>query len=221
MTEQFVRLDAALADDLSVINSARVSFGRKVEEVDEAGAGLIEFLMREHHGTPFEHNFFRFHIRTPIFVAREWFRHRAGWSYNEFSGRYAEMPEGAWVPDDESVRTQVGKPGHYTFEQMDEEKTRLVQETIQDQNGHAWRTYQFLIREGVAKEVARTVLPVGTYTEFYASCNARSLMHFCALRNHSSAQKEIRWYAEMLESELSRLMPVTYAAFVKHGRVAP
>lgn len=217
----FVRLDAALADDLSVVNSARVSFGKKVEEWGEAESGLIRFLMRERHGTPFEHNFFRFHVRAPIFVTREWFRHRVGWSYNEFSARYSEMSEGAWVPDDTSVRTQVGKPGYYTFEQTDDRTTRLAQETIEAANGTAWRTYKFLLSEGVAKEVARTVLPVGTYTEFYASCNARSLMHFCALRNHPSAQKEIRLYAESIEQCLKDWMPETHAAFCEFGRTAP
>jgi thymidylate synthase (FAD) len=217
----FVRLDAAVADDLSVVNSARVSFGKKVDQWSDAETGLIKFLMREHHGTPFEHNFFRFHVRAPIFVAREWFRHRSGWSYNEFSGRYSEMPEGAWVPDDNSVRTQVGKPGYYTFEQTDEETTRIAQDVISEANGQAWQTYQYLLTKGIAKEVARTVLPVGTYTEFYASCNARSLMHFCALRNHASAQKEIRSYAVALEECLKDHMPETYSAFCEFGRIAP
>ena len=84
----FVRLDAVTADDLSVVNAARVSFGATQTEMTEKDKGLIGFLMREKHGTPFEHNFFRFHIKAPIFVVREWFRHRIGWSYNEYSGRY-------------------------------------------------------------------------------------------------------------------------------------
>lgn len=221
MDEKFVRLDAVLADDLSVVNSARVSFGRTKTEMDDADKGLVNFLMREHHGTPFEHNFFRFHVRAPIFVVREWFRHRSGWSYNEFSGRYSELPEGAWVPEVEDVRHQVGKPGSYTFEPMTADESTEVQQVIAESNGRSWRTYQYLLKMGVAKEVARSILPVGTYTEFYASCNARSLMHFCALRNHPSAQKEIRWYAEQLENHLATVMPVTYAAFVANGRTAP
>ena len=219
--EPFVRLDGFLADDLSVVNSARVSFGQKKEIMDEADAGLIRFLMREHHGTPFEHNFFRFHVRAPIFVAREWFRHRVGWSYNEMSGRYSEIPEGAWVPAQNDVRTQVGKPGAYTFTPMDAEGAVEAQDVIAEANGHAWRTYKYLLSTGVAKEVARTVLPVGTYTEFYASCNARSLMHFCALRNHPSAQKEIQFYAGQMENYLRDAMPETYKAFVEFGRIAP
>jgi thymidylate synthase (FAD) len=97
----FVRLDAVCADDLSVVNAARVSFGAQSEDLNEKDQGLIGFLMREQHGTPFEHNFFRFHIKAPIFVVREWFRHRIGWSYNEYSGRYSEIPTEAYVPSPE------------------------------------------------------------------------------------------------------------------------
>ena len=116
----FIRLDACDATDLSVVNAARVSFGAKSEELSEKDKGLIGFLMREKHGTPFEHNFFRFHIKAPIFVVREWFRHRIGWSYNEYSGRYSEMPEEAYMPEQGQMRTQVGKPGAYKFEPMED-----------------------------------------------------------------------------------------------------
>jgi thymidylate synthase (FAD) len=106
----FVRLDEAMASDLSVVNAARVSFARRKEEIEAADEGLIRFLMREAHGTPFEHNAFRFHVRAPIFVAREWFRHRTS-SFNEFSMRYAKATDDFYVPAAEDVRTQVGKPG--------------------------------------------------------------------------------------------------------------
>lgn len=217
----FVRLDNHMADDLSVVNSARVSFGKKTDHLADADRGLINFLMREHHGTPFEHNSFRFHIKVPIFVAREWFRHRAGWSYNEYSGRYSEMPEHYYIPDFENVRTQVGKPGSYTFEPIPIAEAMDVSETIDMINGHAFRTYNFLLAKGVAKELARTILPVGAYTEFYATCNARSLMHFVALRNDSNAQHEIRVAAKAVETIFADIMPVTHAAFIENGRVAP
>ena len=102
----FVRLDDAMASDLSVVNAARVSFARRKETMEDADAGLIRFLMRERHGTPFEHNAFRFHIRAPIFVAREWFRHRIG-SFNEFSMRYAKATDEFYVPAAEDVRSQA------------------------------------------------------------------------------------------------------------------
>jgi thymidylate synthase (FAD) len=217
----FVRLDASMADDISVVNSARVSFGKKIEKLDEADKGLINFLMRERHGTPFEHNSFRFHVSAPIFVAREWFRHRSGWSYNEFSARYAEMQENWYVPRLEDVRTQVGRPGAYVFETMGTETAVLVQDKINNANEDAYNTYKQLISMGVAKELARTVLPVGMYTEFYATCNARSLMHFISLRGAETAQKEIRDISDLMEKFLAIEMPVTYEAFIRNGRVAP
>ncbi len=113
----FVRLDNAMADDLSVVNAARVSFAQQVDEMTSREEGLIRFLMRERHGTPFEHNAFRFHIKTPIFVCREWMRHRVG-SFNEWSGRYSQLEPEFYIPAAEDVRTQVGKPGSYSFEQV-------------------------------------------------------------------------------------------------------
>jgi thymidylate synthase (FAD) len=216
----FVRLDGALADDLSVVNGARVSFARRKEEMDESDEGLIRFLMRERHGTPFEHNAFRFHVRCPIFVAREWFRHRVG-SFNEFSMRYARASDEFYVPAPEDVRTQVGKPGAYTFEPVSEELAEETRERLQEVYETAYRTYEELVEAGVAREVARAALPVGAYTEFYWTVNARSLMNFISLRNSETAQREIRRYAEACERFLEEQMPVTYAAFVANDRTAP
>ena len=216
----FVRLDGALADDLSVVNGARVSFARRKEEMDESDEGLIRFLMRERHGTPFEHNAFRFHVRCPIFVAREWFRHRVG-SFNEFSMRYARASDEFYVPDAEDVRTQVGKPGSYSFEPVSDELAEQTREKLQEVYDAAYQTYEELVEAGVAREVARAVLPVGAYTEFYWTVNARSLMNFISLRNSETAQREIRRYAEACERFLEEQMPVTYAAFVANDRTAP
>ena len=216
----FVRLDGALADDLSVVNGARVSFARRKEEMDESDEGLIRFLMRERHGTPFEHNAFRFHVRCPIFVAREWFRHRVG-SFNEFSMRYARASDEFYVPDPEDVRTQVGKPGAYSFEPVSDELAEETREKLQEVYDAAYQTYEELVEAGVAREVARAALPVGAYTEFYWTVNARSLMNFISLRNSETAQREIRRYAEACERFLEEQMPVTYAAFVANDRTAP
>lgn len=392
LDQGFVRLDAALADDLSVANAARVSFGIRKDALDEADRGLIGFLMRERHGSPFEHNAFRFHIRCPIFVAREWFRHRvgcvagdtrvtvedrrgvasslriddlrarfreggaaeaavrglrvrvldeeagaftlgaiadvvdsgrqpvfevtlvdgrtlrltayhevrtpAGWqtlaeatglewdgvdaratrpgvllangvaaveapsvlrphalavsrlryvglrqtydlqmagrwpsfvangvvvhnSFNELSGRYTELAADFYVPAAEDVRTQVGKPGAYTFEPVDADLAERTRTTMEETYRAAYATYERLLGEGVAKEVARCVLPVGTYTEFYWTVNARSVMNFLSLRNAEAAQREIRVFAAAVEQHFSAQMPVTHAAFVARDRVAP
>jgi thymidylate synthase (FAD) len=216
----FVRLDDAMANDLSVVNGARVSFARRKEEVDDSDEGLIRFLMRDRHGTPFEHNSFRFHIRTPIFVAREWFRHRIG-SFNEFSMRYAKATDEFYVPAPEDVRSQVGKPGSYSFEQVSSEIAEQTREELQAVYETAYETYQRLVDLGVARELARCVLPVGAYTEFYWTVNARSLMNFISLRAAETAQREIRRYAEACELFLADKMPITHAAFVANDRTAP
>ena len=216
----FVRLDDAMADDLSVVNGARVSFAKHKEVMDESDEGLIRFLMRDRHGTPFEHNSFRFHIRAPIFVAREWMRHRVG-SFNEFSLRYARATDDFYIPEAEDVRSQVGKPGAYSFEPVPDEIARATREKLQAVYETAYLAYEQLVELGVARELARCALPVGAYTEFYWTINARSLMNFLSLRNSETAQREIRRYAEACELFLERLMPVTYAAFVAGGRVAP
>jgi thymidylate synthase (FAD) len=209
-----------MADDLSVVNGARVSFARHKDEMEESDQGLIRFLMRERHGTPFEHNAFRFHVRCPIFVAREWFRHRVG-SFNEFSLRYARATGDFYVPEAADVRTQVGKPGAYSFEQVSDELAETTRERLQQVYESAYRTYEELVELGVARELARSVLPVGAYTEFYWTVNARSLMNFLSLRNSETAQREIRRYAEACERFLEEQMPVTYAAFVANDRTAP
>src|SRR5438876_366849 len=216
----FVRLDDAMADDLSVVNGARVSFARHKQEMDESDEGLIRFLMRDRHGTPFEHNSFRFHIRCPLFVAREWMRHRVG-SFNEFSLRYAKATEDFYVPEAEDVRSQVGKPGAYSFEPVSDEIAEITRQKLQAVYETAYLAYEQLVELGVARELARSVLPVGAYTEFYWTVNARSLMNFVSLRAAETAQREIRRYAEACERFFEQLMPVTCAAFVANGRVAP
>lgn len=216
----FVRLDDAMASDLSVVNAARVSFARRKAEMDESDAGLVRFLMRDRHGTPFEHNAFRFHIRAPIFVAREWFRHRIG-SFNEFSMRYAKATDEFYVPEAEDVRSQVGKPGAYSFEPVSDELAETTREAMHDVYERAFATYERLVEAGVARELARSVIPVGAYTEFFWTVNARALMNFVSLRSAETAQREIRRYADACECFLAERMPVTYDAFVAGGRVAP
>jgi thymidylate synthase (FAD) len=216
----FVRLDGALADDLSVVNGARVSFARRKMEMDASDEGLIRFLMRDRHGSPFEHNAFRFHVRCPIFVAREWFRHRIG-SFNEFSLRYAKATDDFYVPEAADVRTQVGKPGAYRFEPVDDELAETTRAELRSSYEQAYETYTRLVDQGVARELARSVLPVGAYTQFYWTVNARALMNFVSLRNSEFAQLEIRRYAEAVEAFFAQLMPVTHEAFLENGRMAP
>jgi thymidylate synthase (FAD) len=209
-----------MADDISVVNSARVSFAKSQQEMDESAKGLINFLMREKHGTPFEHNAFRFHVKCPVFVAREWFRHRIG-SFNEFSARYSEVGEDFFVPYQNDVRSQVGKPGAYEFHMVEEEIADQAIEIINQANSIAYESYKKLIDIGVAKELSRTVLPVGMYTQFYWTVNARSLMNFLSLRLSKTAQLDIRRYAKSVEAIFADKMPVTYKAWVQNGMNCP
>lgn len=215
----FLALDGALASDLAVANGARVSFNQAAQELSERDEGLIRYLMRDHHGSPFEHGYFRFLVKAPIFVVREHHRHRAGHSYNEWSGRYSKMQAEFYIP--ENVRSQVGKPGAYRFEPVDAETKELARREIETQSNDAFEAYERMLEAGIAKEVARSVLPLNMYTTYYWSCNPRSLMHFCSLRNSEFAQFEIREFAKAAETFLERLMPVTHAAFVANDRTAP
>jgi thymidylate synthase (FAD) len=147
-------------------------------------------------------------------------RHRVG-SFNEFSLRYAKASDDFYVPEADDVRSQVGKPGAYSFEPVPDDVAETTREQLQAVYDTAYRTYQELVELGVARELARCVLPVGAYTEFYWTVNARSLMNFLSLRNAETAQREIRRYAEACERFLEEKMPVTYAAFVANDRTAP
>jgi thymidylate synthase (FAD) len=216
----FVVLEDAMADDLSVVNSARVSFKQKSQELTTSDEALINFLMRERHGTPFEHNAFRFYIKCPVFVAREWFRHRVG-SFNEVSGRYTELATRAYTPPAYDIRRQTGKPSSYMFEPMEDIASECAVDIIQESYSMSFDTYHDLLRMGVAKELARMVLPMGLFTEFYWTVNARSLMNFLSLRSAPNAQREIRIYADLVEDLFAEKMPVTYSAWVNNNRVAP
>ena len=184
--------------------------------MSDADVGLIKFLMRERHGTPFEHNSFRFHIRCPIFVAREWLRHRVG-SFNEFSMRYARATDDFYVPEPDDVRTQVGKPGAYSFDPVEPEVAETTREELRAVYETAYAAYERLVELGVARELARSVLPVGAYTEFYWTVNARALMNFVSLRAAETAQREIRRYADAVE-QLLRGADARHARGVRRER---
>jgi thymidylate synthase (FAD) len=178
--------------------------------------------------SPFEHNSMTFFVSAPILVFREWMRHRIGWSYNESSGRYAELQPVFYVPAPERRLVQEGKPGAYVFVEGSEEQHRLVVDATKKACTDAYAAYQDMLRAGIAREVARGVLPVCTFSSMYATCNARSLMAFLSLRTKredskfpSYPQREIEMAAEKMEAEWARLMPITYEAFNANGRVSP
>ncbi|MFE6869453.1 FAD-dependent thymidylate synthase [Kitasatospora sp. NPDC057692] len=230
ITAELVRSAAA---DSDVIWAARVSTAGEqsleaLEQDPEKSKGLINFLMRDRHGTPFEHNSMTFFISAPIFVFREFHRHRSGWSYNEESGRYRELQPVFYVPGEERRLVQQGRPGRYEFVEGTPEQHATVTSSMEAAYREAYGRYQEMLEAGVAREVARAVLPVGLYSSMYATCNARSLMHFLSLRTKrensavpSFPQREIEMVAERMEEQWAELMPLTHAAFEKHGRTAP
>ncbi|WP_405013283.1 FAD-dependent thymidylate synthase [Kitasatospora sp. NBC_01539] len=228
-----VELVRSAATDTDVLWAARVSTAgeQSIEAVGQDPArseGLINYLMRDRHGTPFEHNSMTFLISAPIFVFREFHRHRSGWSYNEESGRYRELQPVFYVPDAGRKLVQQGRPGRYEFVEGTPEQHRVTTAAMEESYRASYRAYQEMLDAGVAREVARAVLPVGLFSSMYATCNARSLMHFLSLRTKrdnatvpSFPQREIEMVAERMEAKWAELMPLTHAAFEKHGRVAP
>ncbi|MDI5965346.1 FAD-dependent thymidylate synthase [Streptomyces sp. SL13] len=221
------------AADSDVLWAARVSTAgeQSLEELakdPERSTGLINYLMRDRHGSPFEHNSMTFLVSAPIFVFREFMRHRVGWSYNEESGRYRELQPVFYVPGADRRLVQEGRPGKYHFVEGSPGQHKAAREAMETSYRHSYDAYQRMLAEGIAREVARAVLPVGLFSSMYATCNARSLMHFLGLRTQhelaavpSFPQREIEMVAERMELEWSRLMPLTHAAFNSNGRQAP
>jgi len=228
-----VELIKHTASDADVLFAARVSTAgeQSLEELQkdpERSKGLINYLMRDRHGSPFEHNSMTFFVSAPIFVFREFMRHRVGWSYNEESGRYRELEPVFYVPGEDRKLVQQGRPGKYEFVQGTPEQHKTVTAAMEESYRQSYAAYQEMLAAGVAREVARATRPVGLFSSMYATCNARSLMHFLGLRTQhelakvpSFPQREIEMVAEKMEAEWAKLMPLTHAAYNANGRVAP
>jgi thymidylate synthase (FAD) len=234
-----VELVRSSAHDSDVLFAARVSTqgektlesdrleGTETEQDQKRNRGLINYLMRDRHGSPFEHNSMTFYVQAPIFVFREFMRHRIA-SYNEESGRYRELNPVFYVPSQQRNLVQVGKPGAYEFLPGTAEQLALVEQQTRDVSQQAFAAYQRMLDAGVAREVARIILPLNIYSSMYVTMNARSLMNFLSLRTKredshfpSFPQREIEMAAEQMETHFATLMPLTHAAFNKNGRVAP
>ncbi len=227
-----VELVKASASDSDVIWAARVSTAgeNSLDDVNSDASrseGLINYLARERHGSPFEHTSMTFFISAPIFVFREFMRHRIA-SYNEESGRYRELRPNFYIPSKERKLIQIGKAGSYSFIDGTDEQYKLTVKAIKDSCTIAYENYTKMLDAGVAREVARAVLPVGLYSSMYVTMNARALMNFLSLRTSregshfpSYPQREIELVAEKMEQYFATLMPLTHGAFEKSGRVAP
>ena len=227
-----VELVKASASDSDVIWAARVSTAgeNSLDDVDadpSRSEGLINYLARERHGSPFEHTSMTFFVSAPIFVFREFMRHRIA-SYNEESGRYRELRPNFYIPSKERKLIQIGKAGSYTFIDGTDEQYELTVSAIKESCTIAYENYKRMLDAGIAREVARVVLPVALYSSMYVTMNARALMNFLSLRTSregshfpSYPQREIEMVAEKMEQHFATLMPLTYGAFQKSGRVAP
>jgi thymidylate synthase (FAD) len=215
--------------DAIVAAAARVSTGLNLDEYSaEDNAKLISYLMKHRHGSPFEHGSMTFRISAPIFVFREFMRHRIGWSYNETSARYKKLEPKFYVYPGERPLIQEGSSAHPNLVAGTPHMTENVNGRLELLYGDAWNAYTSMIEDGVAYEVARAVLPVGIYSEMYVTCNPRSLMAFLSLRVdaenarfETKPQWEIEQVAKNMEEYFALLYPATYDAFNNHGRVAP
>jgi len=227
-----VELVRASASDADVVFAARVSTAGEQSladlQADASGAkGLINYLMRERHGSPFEHNSMTFFVQAPIFVWREHMRHRIA-SYNEESGRYRQLQGVFYIPAHDRDVIQVGKTGAYEFLRGTSAQYALIDEQMQQACRQAYAAYLAMLEAGIAREVARMVLPVSIYSSAYVTVNARALMNFLSLRRKAAGsrypsypQREIEMVAERYEHQWSQLMLITHEAFVANGRVAP
>lgn len=206
----FVRLVDFMGGDQRAVESARVTFGSKSKGAEKDKL-LVEYLLAHGHHTPFEHSVFQFHVKCPIFVARQWLRHRMA-SYNEVSARYTEVKDEFYVPSEFRAQDKVNRQGSLKSPAL---KTAELLETYKASIEASYAAYRKLLEAGVARELARLVLPVSQYTQFHWTVNARSLMNFITLRMDSHAQLEIQAYAEAIAEIFKAEMPWTWEAFSK------
>lgn len=229
MTVELIKSDASDAD---IVWAARVSTqgSRSLDSIDadpERSTGLIRYLIKNRHASPLEHSSFTFYIETPLFVVREIQRHRIA-SYNEWSGRYSEMDPIFYVPSQVRRLVQIGKTGNYEFEAGSEEQYIDLVNAFHDNSIEAFSRYTSILNSGVAREVARMVLPLNVYSSLYMTVNARALMNFLSLRTENTAasiishpQREIEMVAEKMEDIFKEKMPITWKAWNDFGRISP
>jgi thymidylate synthase (FAD) len=212
----FVRLVESMGSDLSIVRSARVSYDADWRAGQDTGsdARLIRYLLKHRHTSPFESVLFTFEIKCPMFIARQWHRHRT-WSYNEVSARYTELDEGFYIPDPFTVGEQSAdnKQMRLLGSNRSFSDTESIVSMIRDNALRTKAVYDNLLARGCPRELARSVLPMNAYTRYFGTVNLHNLLHFLELRLHSHAQWEIQQYAEALAKLIEPVVPVTMAAW--------
>lgn len=212
----FVRLIDYMGNDDAIVQAARVSYGKGTKKVSQ-DRGLIRYLMRHHHTTPFEMVEFKFHVKLPIFVARQWIRHRTA-NVNEYSGRYSVMKEEFYMPEADDIRYQseVNKQGR-SDEDVPEAMKQEILDYLKNSAESSYKKYLEYVDEGLARELARINLPLSLYTEWYWKIDLHNLFHFLRLRMDPHAQKEIRVYAEIMGMMVEKVVPMAYEAFMDYS----
>ena len=208
----FVRLIDVMGDDAAIVQAARVSYGSGTKKVLE-DRGLIRYLLRHAHTTPFEMVEFKFHVKLPIFVARQWIRHRTA-NVNEYSGRYSEMKDEFYTPHPNDIRPQsvANKQGR-SDETLPEGMAEQAANAFKSGQDEAYAQYQEFLEQGIAREIARINLPVSNYTEWYWKIDLHNLFHFLRLRIDAHAQYEIRVFAEAIAELVQPFVPYAWEAF--------
>lgn len=211
----FVRLVDSMGTDLSVVRAARVSYDAAWRAGEDQGSDtrLINYLWKNRHTTPFEAVEFQFEVKAPIFVFRQWHRHRT-WSFNELSARYRELPEEFYVPEPELVGVQaISNKQARELSPLEVGSRKPEAEAIRKACETSFRSYRDLLARGVPRELARSVLPMSTYSHMFAKVDLRNLLGFLDLRLHSHAQYEIRVYAEAMRDLAKQVVPVCLEAW--------
>ena len=211
----FVRLVDYMGSDARIVQTARVSYGDGTKTLRE-DAGLIDYLLRHEHTSPFEHVIFEFHAKMPIFVARQWIRHRTA-RLNEISGRYSVIKDEFYVPDSSSINFQNkdNKQGRAVDDVPDSLKDKVISILSKDQEA-VYKNYEEMIDDDIARELARINLPLSTYTEWYWQMDLKNMFHFLKLRMDHHAQWEIQEYGRAMAKIVKAVCPLAYESFEKH-----
>lgn len=215
LNKGFIRVVDYMGDDNAIVQAARVSYGKGTKtKLDDIS--LIRYLMRNKHTTPFEMCEIKFHIKAPIFIARQWLRHRTA-SVNEISGRYSVMEDDYYIPDTDQIKQQSSSNKQGRGQVIDENIANEVSQSMETLSSNMFSSYyNFIDKYNLAKEISRIILPMNTYTQFYWKIDLHNLLHFLKLRLDTHAQYEIRAYAQQMLDILKIWVPATYGAFVDY-----
>lgn len=210
----FIRVVDYMGSDSAIVQAARVSYGKGTKQISQDEA-LIKYLMRHHHTTPFEMCEIKFHVKLPIFVARQWIRHRTA-NVNEYSARYSILDNEFYTPKPEQVAKQSDNNKQGSGEAFDPDTSKEIIDSLTNDSNLVYSHYEKFIEQGLAREIARTNLMLNYYTQFYWKIDLHNLLHFLKLRADKHAQYEIRVYAEVMLDIIKKWVPLAYNAFVEY-----